>query len=123
MAGALSKIKNAYKLFKSIDFDQLTRLSQKIDLPAAMESFAKLDEKQLKGLMKMLNAGGGKQKELPEINGDFYELSQRLNDEDRATQLRVREFMEQEIKPLVNHYWLRDEFPFEIIPKFAALNL
>ncbi len=123
MAGAFSKIKNAYKLFKSIDFDQLTRLSQKIDLPAAMESFAKLDEKQLKGLMKMLNAGGGKQKELPEINGDFYELSQRLNDEDRALQLRVREFMEREIKPLVNHYWLRDEFPFEIIPKFAALNL
>lgn len=31
--------------------------------------------------------------------------------------------MEAEIKPLVNHYWLRDEFPFEIIPKFAELNL
>ncbi len=123
MAGAFSKIKNAYRLLKAIDFDQLTRLSQKIDLPAAMESFSKLDEKQLKGLMKMLDGGRGKQKELPEINGDFYELSQRLSDEDRALQLRVREFMEREIKPLVNHYWLRDEFPFEIIPRFAEMNL
>ena len=26
--------------------------------------------------------------------------------------------MEKEVKPLVNHYWLRDEFPFELIPKF-----
>lgn len=123
MAGAFSKIKNTYRLLKAIDFDQLTRLSQKIDLPAAMESFSKLDEKQLKGLMKMLDGGGGKQKELPEINGDFYELSQRLSDEDRALQLRVREFMEREIKPLVNLYWLRDEFPFEVIPKFAEMNL
>lgn len=31
--------------------------------------------------------------------------------------------MEKEVKPLVNHYWLRDEFPFELIPKFQKLNI
>src|SRR3546814_6479733 len=69
------------------------------------------------------NADGKKKKELPAINGDFYELHLRLTDQERSIQLKVREFMEKEIKPLVNRYWLHDEFPFEIIPKFADLNL
>ncbi|HJY14280.1 MAG TPA: acyl-CoA dehydrogenase family protein, partial [Flavobacterium sp.] len=38
-------------------------------------------------------------------------------------QLKVRAFMEKEVKPLVNHYWLRDEFPFELIPKFQKLDI
>ena len=117
-----SKIRKAYQLLKSVDLEQLDKLSRKVDLPKVMESFSKLDEKQLNGLMKMLN-GGKPKKELPPINGDFYELHLRLSEEDRALQLKVRDFMEREIKPLVNSYWLRDEFPFEIIPKFAELNI
>lgn len=31
--------------------------------------------------------------------------------------------MEKEVKPLVNNYWLHDEFPFELIPKFKELNI
>ncbi len=117
-----SKIKKAYQLFKSIDFEQLDKLSRKVDLPKVMDSFGKLDEKQLNALMKMLD-GGRPKKALPPINGDFYELHLRLNESDRALQLKVRDFMEREIRPLVNHYWLRDEFPFEIIPKLAALDI
>jgi glutaryl-CoA dehydrogenase len=122
MSGTFSKIKNAYRLFKSIDFDKLSKLSRKVDLQQVMEGFSRLDDNQLKGLMKMMNSGG-KKKELPEINGDFYELHLRLSEEDRAIQLKVREFMEREIQPIVNNYWLHDEFPFEVIPKFAELNL
>ncbi|WP_257668741.1 acyl-CoA dehydrogenase family protein [Parapedobacter tibetensis] len=117
-----SKIKKAYQLFKSVDFEQLDKLSRKVDLPKVMDSFSKLDDKQLKGLMKMMD-GGRPKAEVPPINGDFYELHLRLNEEDRALQLKVRDFMEREIRPLVNHYWLRDEFPFEIIPKLAELNI
>ena len=117
-----SKIKKAYQLFKRIDFEQLDKLSRKVDLPKVMDSFSKLDEKQLNGLMKMLD-GGKPKRELPPINGDFYELHLRLSEADRALQLKVRDFMEREIRPLVNHYWLRDEFPFEIIPKLAKLNI
>lgn len=46
-----------------------------------------------------------------------------LKDEDRALQLRVRAFLEKEVKPIVNQYWLKAEFPFELIPKIAELNI
>ncbi|MDB5281300.1 MAG: glutaryl-CoA dehydrogenase, partial [Bacteroidota bacterium] len=84
---------------------------------------SKLDDQQLAGLMKMLNQGGGKSKPLPPIDADFYHLSHILTKEERELQLKVRTFMETEIKPIVNHYWLKGEFPFEIIPKVAALNI
>src|SRR5690554_522659 len=119
---SFSKIKSAFKLLKQIDFDQLNKLSEKVDLAAALKGFSKLDDNQLAGLMKMLQSDK-KERALPTINSDFYELHLRLTAEQREIQLKVRDFMETEIKPLVNSYWLRDEFPFEILPKFAALNL
>ncbi|MBO9657942.1 MAG: acyl-CoA dehydrogenase family protein [Chitinophagaceae bacterium] len=122
MAGTFSKIKNTFNLLRKIDFNQLSKLSEKVDLQEVMNSFSKLDDNQLKGLMKMMK-GENRQKELPPINGDFYEIHLRLNEEDRAVQLKVREFMEKEIKPIVNNYWLHDEFPYEVIPKFAELGL
>ncbi len=117
-----SKIKNGFNLLQSVDFDQLTALSKKVDLKQVMENFSKLDDSQLAGLMKMMNSGK-KVKELPPINGDFYELSDSLSPEDRALQLKVRAFMEKEIKPIVNEYWLKAEFPHEIIAKFAELDI
>ncbi len=118
----LSKIRKAYGLLKQIDFDQLEQLSRKVDLPKVMDSFAKLDDKQLAGLMKMVE-GGNRKRELPPINGDFYDISARLSDADRDLQMKVREFMEREIAPIVNNYWLHDDFPFEIIPKLAQLDI
>ncbi|QQT26726.1 acyl-CoA dehydrogenase family protein [Sphingobacterium spiritivorum] len=116
------KIKNMMGLMKSIDLEQIEKISKKIDLKQVMEAISKMDDKQLQAVTKMLT-GGGKKKELPPINGDFYDIDAKLGPEDRALQLKVRSFMETEIKPIVNNYWLRDEFPFEIIPKFAALNI
>lgn len=60
---------------------------------------------------------------LPPIEGDFYHLGHQLTDSQRALQLKVRNFMEQEVKPIVNRYWLKGEFPYEIIPRLAALNI
>ncbi|OJZ06724.1 MAG: acyl-CoA dehydrogenase [Sphingobacterium sp. 40-24] len=122
MAIMFDKVKNIMDLAKSIDFAKLEEISKKVDLGAVMDAVSKMDDKQLHGLMKMLSAGKEK-KELPPINGDFYAMDSKLNDSDRALQLKVREFMENEVKPIVNKYWLRDEFPFEIIPKLAALNI
>lgn len=122
MTNPISKIKQAMKLMKSIDLKQLEAISKKVDLPEMMNKFAELDESQMNSLVKMLNSSG-KKRELPKINGDFYETHLRLKPEHRKIQLQVREFMEKEVKPLVNHYWLHDEFPFEIIPKFKELNL
>ena len=123
MASIISKVKQAYQLFKHIDLDQITALASKIDLGEVAQSVSKLDDKQLAQLMKMLHAADHKERPLPPIEGDFYHLSHVLTKEERELQLRVRDFMETEVKPLVNHYWLKAEFPFEIIPKLAALNI
>lgn len=122
MSNTISKIRNAIELFRSIDFDQLSAISKKVDLPKLMHSFSKLNDKQMGGLMKMLSQDQ-KEKELPPIDGDFYDIYHTLSPEQREIQLKVRAFMEKEVKPLVNHYWLRDEFPHELIPKFQKLNI
>ncbi len=123
MAGIFSKIKNAYTLFQSVDLEKLDTLSKKVDLTKIVDSVSRLDDNQINGLMKMLGSSHRK-KELPPINGDFYHLgADALNTEDRALQLKVRAFLEKEVKPIVNQYWLKAEFPFELIPRIAELNI
>ena len=60
---------------------------------------------------------------LPEADGDFYLLSNTLSPEDNALRLKVRSFMEAEVQPIINEFWSRDEFPFELLPKFQALAI
>jgi len=118
------KVKNTVSLLKSIDLDQLAKISKTIDLPDAMNALGTLDENQLKGLMKMLKTKRRKgQSDLPPIDGDFYNLDLKLTPEQRALQLKVRNFMEDEVRPLVNDHWNRAKFPFEIIEKFAKLDI
>jgi glutaryl-CoA dehydrogenase len=60
---------------------------------------------------------------LPAVTGDFYGIVSTLDAEDQGIAQRVRAFMESEVAPIINRYWIRAEFPFELIPKFAALNI
>lgn len=123
MANLFSSLKNAYQLFKNVDFQKLDALAKKVDLPKMVETISNLDEKQLQGMMKMMG-GNSRKKELPPIEGDFYQLGEEaLSEEDRALQLKVRAFLEKEVKPIVNDYWLKAEFPYELIPKIAELNV
>jgi len=118
------KIKNTINLLQNVDLDQLAKINEKIDLAEAMKALGTLDDSQLKGLMKMLKTKRRKaQSDLPPIDGDFYNLSHKLSKEDRELQLRVRNFMEEEIRPIANDCWNKAKFPFEIIPKFAELNI
>ena len=73
MANLFSSLKNAYQLFKHIDFNQLEVLAKKVDLPKMVETISSLDDKQLSGMMKMMDRGE-KKRELPPIEGDFYHL-------------------------------------------------
>ncbi|WP_430614998.1 acyl-CoA dehydrogenase family protein [Flavobacterium sp. JP2137] len=116
------KIRNAFKLLHAIDLEKLASLSEKVDLAAVMDTVSDMDETQIQGLMKMLKSGQRK-RELPPIDGDFYKMDEKLSAADRKLQLEVRAFMEREIQPLVNEYWLHDAFPMEIIPKLAQLNI
>ncbi|GAB3231721.1 acyl-CoA dehydrogenase family protein [Algoriphagus aestuariicola] len=122
MKDLLKKISGIRQLLGSVDLDQVAKLSQKVDLPKMVGLVSKMSEEDLSKMMGMLK-GGGKPKEIPPVNGDFYELGKMLPHHEREIQLRVREFMETEIKPIANDYWNRAEFPMHIIPKMAELDI
>ena len=54
---------------------------------------------------------------------DFYLFDDLLTDEEREIRDRVRTFCEAEVIPIINPYWERAEFPFELLPKIAELNI
>jgi len=54
---------------------------------------------------------------------DYYLLSDLLNDEEREIRDRVRAFVNVEVLPIINDYWERAEFPFELVPKLAQLGI
>ncbi|MEZ4803735.1 MAG: acyl-CoA dehydrogenase family protein [Gelidibacter sp.] len=119
-----NKIKSIIHLMKEVDFKELGEISEKIDLPKIMKTVGELDDKQLNGLMKMLTEKAKKgQHQLPPIDGDFYDLDLKLTQEQRSIQMKVRNFMENEIDPIANEYWKKAQFPIEIIPKLAELNI
>lgn len=118
----LDKIKNIFSLMQSIDISALQKLNEKVDLKQLMESVNSLNDDQLKGIVHMLK-GANNKKAVPPIDADFYDVSDGLTDDECAIQLKVRAFMEKEIAPIVNEYWLHDSFPHEIIPKIATLNI
>jgi glutaryl-CoA dehydrogenase len=59
----------------------------------------------------------------PPVNGDFYRIADQLDSKERAVVKRVRDFMEAEVAPIIEDYWGRDQFPHELIPKLAALDV
>ena len=59
----------------------------------------------------------------PPIEGDFYRIAAVLNESERVLLKRVREFAEGVIAPVIEDYWSRDAFPFEIIPKIAEVGI
>jgi glutaryl-CoA dehydrogenase len=59
----------------------------------------------------------------PAVNGDFYGIESVLNPDERALLSRVRAFMETSVAPIIEQYWARAEFPFEILPGLRELNV
>jgi glutaryl-CoA dehydrogenase len=57
------------------------------------------------------------------LGTDFYQLEDRLTDEERALRDRVRAFTDAEIIPVINQYWEAAQFPFDLVPKLAALDI
>ena len=56
-------------------------------------------------------------------DGDFYLLERSLDAPGRQLLLRVREFMEKSVQPVINHYWTREEFPFDLMGDFRQLGI
>lgn len=59
----------------------------------------------------------------PPVTSDFYDLEALLDDEDRKTLHRVRDFMDTEVAPIINDYWTRAQFPRQLIPGLAELGI
>lgn len=57
------------------------------------------------------------------VNSDFYAVADYLNEEDLNLIKRVRGFVESEVLPIVNEYWERADFPYQILPKMAQLGI
>jgi glutaryl-CoA dehydrogenase len=59
----------------------------------------------------------------PAIDADFYALEQLLDAAGRQLIKTVRDFMEESVAPVINHYWTREEFPYDLIPGLAGLGI
>ena len=71
-----------------------------------------------------LNLAGDLTKDLSTARDtDYSLLSDLLSDEEREIRDRVRAFVDAEVLPIINDYWERAQFPFELVPKIAELGV
>ena len=60
---------------------------------------------------------------LPYADGDFFAFEEMLSSKERDRLAEVRSFLAREVKPIAVECWNRGEFPLELIPKLAELDL
>jgi glutaryl-CoA dehydrogenase len=54
---------------------------------------------------------------------DLYDTEALLSPAEREVRDRVRRFCDREVRPVINGYWERAEFPFPLVPKLAELGV
>src|SRR5690242_10735508 len=54
---------------------------------------------------------------------DFFAMSDMLSAEERAIREKVSTFVDDQILPEINRYWEQAEFPFELVARWAELDL
>jgi glutaryl-CoA dehydrogenase len=57
------------------------------------------------------------------LGTDYYLIEELLTDEEREVRDKVRAFADREVIPIINEYWDKAQFPFELVPKIAELNI
>ncbi|MET8637851.1 acyl-CoA dehydrogenase family protein [Streptomyces sp. NPDC004680] len=57
------------------------------------------------------------------LPGDFYAYEELLSDGEREKIERIREFLRTQAAPIVDDYWARAEFPFQLVEGFGRLGL
>ncbi|WP_027461332.1 acyl-CoA dehydrogenase family protein [Deinococcus murrayi] len=110
-------------MLAQLDLDALARLGQKVDLPGLLSSVSQLNDGQLKQLARTLSGGGGRTGTLPAPDGDFYGQLNRLTPEQQEVRRLVRTLMTERVRPIMNVYWNRDEFPRSLLPELRKLDL
>lgn len=60
---------------------------------------------------------------LPYADGDFFAFEQLLSQKEQDRLAEIRVFLAREVKPIAVDCWNRGEFPMDIIPKLADIDL
>ncbi|OMH24190.1 acyl-CoA dehydrogenase [Tersicoccus phoenicis] len=60
---------------------------------------------------------------LPYADGDFLHFEDLLGAQERVRLKEVREFLDAEVRPIARDAWNTAEFPHELVPKIAALDI
>lgn len=60
---------------------------------------------------------------LPYADGDFFAFEQLLSGKEQDRLAEVRAFLAREVKPIAVDCWNRGEFPMDLIPKLAEIDL
>ncbi|BCW70301.1 acyl-CoA dehydrogenase family protein [Arthrobacter sp. NicSoilB8] len=60
---------------------------------------------------------------LPYADGDFFAFEQLLSAKEQDRLAEVREFLAREVRPIAVDCWNRAEFPMDLIPKLAEIDL
>ena len=60
---------------------------------------------------------------VPPDRGDFYNLLALLPVEQQALLADLRRYLESDVAPIVADHWERAEFPAQIVPALAKMNL
>src|SRR5579859_2589484 len=57
------------------------------------------------------------------LGTDYYLVDELLKPRERAIRDKVRRFADEAVIPIINDYWERGEFPFELVPRLAKLGI
>ncbi|MFF1254006.1 acyl-CoA dehydrogenase family protein [Pseudarthrobacter sp. NPDC058329] len=60
---------------------------------------------------------------LPYADGDFYSFEQMLSGKEQDRLAEIRDFLAREVRPIAVDSWNRGEFPMDLIPKLADIDL
>jgi len=60
---------------------------------------------------------------LPYADGDFFAFEQLLSGKEQDRLAEVRDFLAREVRPIAVDCWNRAEFPMDLIPKLAEIDL
>jgi glutaryl-CoA dehydrogenase len=119
MTNPLSELRS---LVEHLDLKRIAALARQVDIGKLLQVLSQLEPEDLAHLASQVKAKHGKSP-LPAVDGDFYGLRRTLSPDEDAIVLRVREVMQRFVAPIVNDFWLRGEFPHDIIPRLAQLDV
>lgn len=96
---------------RGVDLDRLAALYGSMDEAAVAASYRRLERRAATDAP-------------PPADGDFFDIDGLLTERQRGAMQRVRRFMETEVEPVINDYWLRDTTPLDLLTRgFRELDV